>query len=388
MGKHALLSASGSERWLACPPSARLEEPFPKRSSTYADEGTAAHELCELCARFQLGEIKKRTYDTKLAKLTKGKYYNAEMQECAADYGRFIAGTVKAAQEVCPDAIVELEVKSLDFSEWAPGGFGTGDCIIVADGTLEIIDFKYGKGVRVESEGNSQMKLYALGAIKMYGALYDIKRVKMSIIQPRISHSPSTAELTACELLEWAETYVKPRAALAFAGEGEFCPGESTCRFCRAKEQCKARYDQNLALFDDAPDTLLIDAEEAGAILERAEDIKTWLKDLENLVKRSLFEGKPAGNWKLVEGKSNRKFTDADKVAEAMKNAGHDESLIYKRELLGITAMEKTFGAKVIGTVLKDLIVKPEGKPTLAPLKDKRPEFKPKELILEAFDEE
>lgn len=387
MSKHALLSASGSSRWLECTPSAHLELQFPKKSSSYADEGTAAHELCELAARYWLGEISEADYENKLADLSKGEYYNAEMQECAVDYGRFISETVKNTRATCPDAIVELEVKSLDFSDWAPEGFGTGDCIIVADDLLEVIDFKYGKGVRVEAENNPQMRLYALGAIKLYGELYDIKRVHMSIIQPRINREPSTSEITIEELLDWAETYVKPRAALAFAGEGEFKPSEKTCKFCRAKEQCKARYEQNLKLFDEAPDTLLITSDEAGVILEKAADIKAWLKDLENLVMGKLFEGESVEGWKLVEGRSNRKYTDELAVAEAMKAAGYDEALLYERSLLGITAMEKAFGKKAVGEVLKDLIYKPQGKPTLAPAADKRPEFKPEELVLDAFDD-
>ena len=387
MGKHALLSASGSSRWLECTPSAHLELQFPKRSSSYADEGTAAHELCELTARYWLGEISEVDYENKLAKLAKGKYYTAEMQECAADYGLFISETVKAKRADCPDAIVELEVKNLDFSDWVPKGFGTGDCIIVADDLLEVIDFKYGKGVHVEAKNNPQMRLYALGAIKFYGELYDIKRVRMSIIQPRINRKPSTDEISVTELLDWAENYVKPRAALAFAGEGEFKPSETTCKFCRAKEQCKARYDKNLALFDESLDTLLITPNEAGAVLEKAADIKAWLKDLENLVMTKLFEGESVKGWKLVEGRSNRTFTDELAVVEAMKNAGYDEALLYKRSLIGITAMEKAFGKKAVSEVLKELIYKPQGKPTLAPAKDKRPEFKPEELILDAFDD-
>lgn len=388
MGKHALLSASGSGRWLECTPSARLEEQFPKKSSTYADEGTAAHEVCELAARYWLGEIKEKTYENRLAKLAKGQYYNAEMQECANDYGEYISETVKAAREACPDAIVELEVKSLDFSEWAPDGFGTGDCIIVADDLLEVIDFKYGKGVRVDAENNSQMRLYALGALKLYGELYDIKRIRMSIIQPRINREPSTDEITVEELMDWAENYVKPRAALAFEGEGDFNPSESTCKFCRAKEQCKARADKNLELFDETPDLLLISIEEAGGILEKAADMRAWLSDLENLVMRSLFEGTAVDGWKLVEGRSNRKFVDEDKVAEALKAAGYEETALYERKLITLTAMEKAFGKKAVGEALEDLIYKPHGKPTLAPAKDKRPEFKPEELVLDAFDEE
>lgn len=388
MNKHAMLSASGASRWIECPPSARLELNFPKKSSSYAEEGTAAHELCELEARYSLKEISKKVYNNKLSSLSKGEYYNAEMQECATDYGQFIAETVKSTRKFCSDAIVELEVKSLDFSDWAPEGFGTGDCIIVADDLLEIIDFKYGKGVRVEAENNPQMRLYALGAIKLYGELYDIKRVRMSIIQPRISREPSTDEISVTELLDWAENYVKPRAQLAFNGEGEFNPNEKTCKFCRAKEQCKARADKNLKLFDEAPDILLITPEDAGKILEKSADIKIWLTDLENLVMTSLFKGEIIEGWKLVEGRSNRKYTDEEKVAEAMKSAGYDEALLYERSLIGITAMEKAFGKKNVGEILKDLICKPQGKPTLAPASDKRQEFKPAELVISALSGE
>ena len=387
MSTHALLSASGSERWLECTPSARLEERFPRQSSTYADEGTEAHTLAELAASYWLGSINEKTYENRLAKLKKGKYYTAEMLECAVDYGTFINEHVIGIRKTCPDAIVELEVKQLDFSEWVPDGFGTGDCIIVADDLLEIIDFKYGKGVRVDAEDNSQMRLYALGAIQKYGMLYDIQRVRASIIQPRINREPSTEEIDVASLIDWAENYVKPRAELAFAGEGEFCPSEETCKFCRAKEQCKVRTEKNLALFDDAPDDFLITVEEAGVILEKAGDIRAWLTDLENLVMRSLFEGAEVKGWKLVEGRSNRKFVDEAEVVKALKAAGYDEALIYERKMITLTAMEKDFGKKVIAEVLEGLIEKPQGKPTLAPAKDKRPAFTPESLIIDAFDE-
>jgi len=199
MAKHALLSASGASRWLECPPSAKLELQFPKRQSDYADEGTAAHELCELAARYWLGVIDEMTYENALARLATGRFYSAEMLECAADYGAFINETLKATRTNCPDAFAELEVWGLDFSEWVPGGHGTGNCIIVADDLLEIIDFKYGKGVRVEADGNAQMRLYALGALQRYSALYDITRVKMSIIQPRVNREPKLLSPPAME---------------------------------------------------------------------------------------------------------------------------------------------------------------------------------------------
>ena len=383
---HAILSASGAHRWSVCTPSARLEEKFPKKSSEYAEEGTAAHALAELVARYYLGELPEMDYENRPDELAKGTYYNAEMQECANDYGRLVLETFKAAQERSEDAFVELEAR-VDFSKYVKDGFGTGDCIIVADKMLEIIDFKYGKGVRVEAAGNPQMKLYAIGALLKYNTLFDIDTVRMTIFQPRLPGEQSSDEITVDELTEWAEKFIKPRAKLAYKGEGEFAPSEETCKFCRAKEQCKARAEYNLKLSDEAPDALLITPGEAGHILEKAKDIRAWLEDLEKLVSTTLLNGTPVTGWKLVEGRSNRRFTDELKVAEAMKAAGYDEALLYKRELITLTQMEKDFGKKAVAEVLGSLIEKPRGKPTLAPASDKKPEYKFDEQIVKAFDE-
>lgn len=385
MAKHALLSASGAHRWLECTPSAQLELQFPQSTSEYAEEGTAAHELCELTARYWLGEISEAEYENQRDELAKGKYYNAEMQECANDYAKFVAEKTAAARETCEDAFTALEVR-VDFSKYVKDGFGTGDCIIVSDNVLEIIDFKYGKGVRVEAAGNPQMKLYALGAYLEYNTLFDIDSVRMTIFQPRLSGVQSSDEITVKELLEWAEKYVKPRAKLAYKGEGEFAPSEEVCKFCRAKAQCKARADKNLKLFDEAPDVLLLTPEDAGKILEQAGDIQSWLADLESLVSSTLLAGQPVEGWKMVEGRSNRRFTDELKVVAAMKAAGYDESLLYERKLITLTQMEKDFGKKAVAEALGELIVKPQGKPTLAPAKDKRPEFRPEEQLLAEFD--
>lgn len=385
MAKHALLSASGAHRWLECTPSAQLELQFPQSTSEYAEEGTAAHELCELTARYWLGEISEAEYKNQRDELAKGKYYNTEMQECANDYAKFVAEKTAAARETCEDAFTALEVR-VDFSKYVKDGFGTGDCIIVSDNVLEIIDFKYGKGVRVEAAGNPQMKLYALGAYLEYNTLFDIDSVRMTIFQPRLSGVQSSDEITVKELLEWAEKYVKPRAKLAYRGEGEFAPSEEVCKFCRAKAQCKARADKNLKLFDEAPDILLLTPEDAGKILEQAGDIQSWLADLESLVSSTLLAGQPVEGWKMVEGRSNRRFTDELKVVAAMKAAGYDESLLYERKLITLTQMEKDFGKKAVAETLGELIVKPQGKPTLAPAKDKRPEFRPEEQLLAEFD--
>lgn len=387
MSKHATLSASGASRWLACTPSARLEEYFPESQSEYADEGTAAHELAELTTSYWLGRISESDFEARRNELSHGKYYNTEMQEHANDYARFICGKFKEIAKTCTDALVELETR-VDFSKWVKAGFGTCDCCIIADDMLEIVDLKYGKGHRVDAFENPQMRLYALGAIAHYGLLYDIKSVRMTIFQPRLEDGISTDVITVKDLLDWAKNYVKPRAALAYKGEGEFAPSEETCKFCRAKAQCKARAQKHLDLFDKAPDVELLTVEEAGKILESAADMEAWLADLKDLITSTLLSGNPVSGWKMVEGKSNRKFVDDLKVAEALKAAGYAEAVIYKpREIITLTQMEKDFGKKKFAEILKDLITKPQGKPTLAPESDRRPALQLEKQILDAFDD-
>lgn len=387
MAKHALLSASGAHRWLACTPSARLEMQFPPSTSAYAEEGTVAHAVAELTARYFLGELDEVTYENKIADFEANEYYNEEMRECATAYAEFVLQRFNEAREVCEDPTVILETK-LDFSKWVPGGFGTGDCVIIAEPMLDVIDFKYGKGNRVEAEDNPQMQLYGLGAITEYGDLYNIETIRMTIFQPRLSGIWNASEKSVKELLTWAQKVVKPRARLADKGEGEFAPSDETCKFCRAKAQCRARTEANLKLFDESPDPLLISPEEAGEILSKAGDIETWLNDLRDLVTKALTSGEQVDGWKMVEGRSNRKFADEDKVVAAMKAAGYDEALLFERELITLTKMEKDFGKKAVGEVLGDLIVKPKGAPTLAPASDKRPEYQFEEQVLAAFDEE
>lgn len=386
MAKHALLSASGAHRWLECTPSARLEEKFPATTSIYAEEGTMAHSVAETTTRYKLGELTDDEFDAAIKEFGKSKYYNAEMQDCADAYASFILERLALAKESCPDAEVILETR-LDFSKWVPGGFGTGDCLIITEPMLEVIDFKYGKGNRVEAHDNPQMQLYALGALAAYENLYDIETIHMTIFQPRLSGVQDTDEKSVKDLLAWAKKVVKPKAKLADKGEGDFAPSEETCKFCRAKNECRARTEKNLALFDDSPDPLLITAEEAGEILKKADDIETWLKDLKTLVSSALTAGEEVPGWKMVEGRSNRKFVDEDKVVAAMTAAGYDEALLYEKKLITLTRMEKDFGKKTIGEILKDLIVKPKGEPTLAKESDRRPAYQFEAQVLAAFDE-
>lgn len=381
---HGKLPASASARWLACTPSAKFEQNFPAETSVYAEEGTAAHEMAEMTARYFFGEITETDYENWLETFkAENKYYSGEMQEAASDYADFALKKFNAYKEEGRDPVAMFEVR-LDFSRWVPEGFGTGDCILITDGTVEVIDFKYGKGVRVYAENNPQMRLYALGALDLSEAIYEINTVKATIFQPRLSGAYSSEELTTEELLTWADEVVTPKAKLAFKGEGKFAPSEETCRFCRAKAHCKARANHNLETILQGDAKAELTDEEAAAILDQADDIRAWLSDLEARITKSLFEGQKVSGWKLVEGRSNRKITNAVKAENALQNYGLDD--IYESKLLSLTALEKKYGAKVISQVLKGLIDKPQGKPALVKSSDPRPEYVPTEQTLKDFD--
>lgn len=383
MGVHAKLSASGAKRWMTCTPSAELESQFPGSTSTYAEEGTFAHELGELMIRYNLGEIKKRKFNSEFKKLQENQYYNEELQEYVEAYVNQVWEFVNEAKVNCSDAIVMLEQR-LDFSEWVPEGFGTGDCVIIADGQLHIIDLKFGKGVGVVAEDNPQLRLYALGALREFELLYDIQTVKMTIIQPRLDNTTSS-ELTAEELIDWADRYVTPKAQLAMDGKGEFVAGEH-CRFCKAKDICRARAEKNLELTKhEFAKPELLEPSEIGDILKVAGQLQDWVKDIQAYALQQALEGERFDGWKLVEGRSTRKYSDEIAVAETLKSKGYDEAIIYSKELLGITAMEKVIGKKVFAEILGELIIKPEGKPTLVVESDKRPELKTAESAAADF---
>ena len=385
--KHAVLSASGSHRWLACTPSAQLETKFPPSTSVYAAEGTEAHSLAELFASYALELIDIRTFERRYEKAKRGKYFSQEMADCCEAYASFVRERYQNLKAEYGEAYPMLEAR-IKFDAWVPDGFGTADCLLLADGHMEVIDFKYGKGVRVNAYENTQMRMYTLGAYQTFGLIYDVQDIRMTIFQPRLSNGVSSDAILLEELLEWGEIYVKPRAKLATAGQGDFAPSAETCKFCRAKAVCKARAEENLKLFDDAPETFLLTDQEAGELLAKAADIKAWLSDLENYVSERLFTGEKVPGWKLVEGRSVRKYADEAAVVNALKVAGVDEALIYKpRELITLTQLEKDFGKKKIGEILDGLIVKPEGKPTLAPESDKRPAINRVEEIKRQFDD-
>jgi len=360
MGQHALLSASSSHRWLRCTPSARLEEGFENTTSVFAAEGTAAHELSEHKLRLYLGmKTKKPVSNFDSDDLD---YYT----DIYVDYATELITEVKAS---CKDPIILIEQR-LDFSCHVPEGFGTGDLVIIADGTLDIVDLKYGKGVAVSAEDNPQMKLYALGALALFDTLYDIQTVRMTICQPRLE-SISTYEISTDELTAWAEEELRPRARLATNGEGEFLPGEH-CRFCRARQTCRARAEEHLALarYDFKLPGLLTD-DEVAEVLTVADRLSIWAADVyAYATDLAIREGKQWDDFKLVEGRSNRKYASEVLVIDAVTGAGFTD--IYKKSLIGITDMEKLLGKKQFKELLSDLIEKPPGKPSLVPMSDKR----------------
>ena len=380
---HAKLSASGAKRWMNCPPSANLESRFPDKSSKYAEEGTFAHSLAELCLRYNNHEITKKTFTTRLNKLKKEPYYSPELQEYIEDYANLVWEQVNEAKASCPDAQALFEQR-LDFSEYVPEGFGTGDVVIIADDLVQVIDLKYGKGVGVAAEGNPQLRLYGLAAYQEHSMLYDIQRVKMTIIQPRLDNI-STEELTVEELLTWADTEVKPKAELAMKGEGEFCTGDH-CRFCKAFAVCRAQKERQMELMKyEFTEGELLEDSEIGDILSKLDPLVKWAEAIKAYAfDQALTHGIHYEGWKLVEGRSNRQYTDEKQAAALLEEAGFQD--IYK--LKGFTDMEKLVGKKKFAELLSDLIIKPEGKPVLVSEKDKRPELNRAEQVKDDFSDE
>ena len=364
MSAHALLSASSAHRWLACTPSPRLEQEFEDSSGEAAAEGTAAHALAEHKLRKALGFHSKKPIS---------KYDSGEMEEHTDGYVGFVQEQIALAKGNCQDPIVLIEQR-LDFSKYVPEGFGTGDCVIVADGMLHIIDFKYGQGVLVSAEENPQMKLYAIGALELFDAIYDISEVSMTVYQPR-RENISTFSMLKEDLYQWADEVLKPIAKLAFDGDGEYRSGE-WCRFCKAAIKCRARAEENLSLarFEFALPPILTD-EDIEEILAKLDDLTSWANDIRAYaLSAAINQGKEWAGFKLVEGRSNRKYIDEEAVASAAKAAGYHD--IYRQSLIPLSEMERLLGKGKFQEILGELIIKPSGKPTLVPITDKRPAIK------------
>ena len=361
MSKHALLTASGSKRWLSCPPSAWLEASFEEKETLAAAEGTAAHSLAEYKLKRKLHYYCKRPVS---------EYEDAAMEQHTDDYAAYVMGIIADMEQAGMNPMVFIEER-LDLSPWVPEAFGTADCIVVGDDILHILDLKYGAGVPVEAEGNSQLMLYALGALHKFGFLYDVKTVAMTIYQPR-RENISTATVDVELLTEWAENFVKPKAQMAFAGEGEFLPGD-WCMFCKAADRCRARAEANLQVareeFGLPP---MLTDEEVETLLPRLPEMVKWAQELLSYAtEAAVNHGKQWDGFKVVEGRSIRKYADEEAVAEAAQGAGYKD--IFKKTLINLTEMERLMGKKKFQELLGAYIIKPPGKPTLVPVSDRRP---------------
>lgn len=388
--KHAILSPSAAHRWLHCTPAPRVEAEFPETTSEYAEEGRLAHSVCELAAKKKFTVMNNRTYNSRLKKLKADPKWDDEMLSTAATYVEHL--TEHAMRfEHAPYVALEVQV---DITDYAPEAFGTCDCVMIGGDELIITDYKHGKGVPVSAQDNPQMLLYALGALKLYRPIYGdmIRRVSTYIDQPRLG-SYDGASMTVEELLAWGES-IKPKAAAAFMGTGEFAPGE-WCRFCRAKAKCRARANQNTALEDfkdciplgrsipmqteyDAtgfkPSNCLTD-EEIGALLVRAEGLVAWYNDLKEYALAACLNGKTIPGWKAVEGRSTRAWTDQDAALEALMAGGVEEAIIYDRVPKTLAQLEKVIGKQRFGELVGGMITKSPGKPALAAESNKRPAY-------------
>lgn len=369
--QHARLSPSSAARWINCPGSVRISALCPEPSSSpYADEGTVAHALAELKLRSidQGGDLTRRQH-TEWRAIHEDMAFCGEMDEATDFYKDIVAEKLIGAG---PDAVLLIEQR-FSLTDWVPECFGTSDAVIIGGDTIEVIDFKYGKGVKVDAEKNPQMRLYGLGAATMFSDLYDLSTVRMTIVQPRLDHV-SMEELPLLDLYRWAETVVKPAALEAV--DQTIVPRTACgdwCRFCPAKATCRARAEANLELARyEFQNPALLSADEIAEILGRIEELQHWATDVSDYALQQALDGEHFDGWKLVEGRSVRKYADDLKVSEALQAAGYPEAAIYERKLYGLTAMEKIVGKKKLTEVLGDLIVKPAGKPVLVPESDKR----------------
>lgn len=378
---HALLSASGAHRWMNCTPSAVLESEFPDTTSEAAKEGTLAHEMAEakLQHLFNTQNYHKATLTRTLNKIKKNELYQPEMDGYTDDYVAYIR---KAAMEFEKTPYIAIE-KRLDLTAYIPDGFGTADCVMIGERTLHIIDLKYGKGVPVSAEDNPQLLIYALGALEAYKTLFAIDTVKISIVQPRIDNTNSSA-YSVTLLRDWGED-VKELANIAIKGEGEYVPGD-WCRFCRARQQCRARADKNIELaFDVGKKPPLITNEEVGEYLRKGEDVAKWLTELQDYALAECLAGRDVDGYKVVEGRGSRAWLDMDAAFEAIIEEGTDEAMLYERKPLTLAQVEKLMGKAHFADVAGEYVVKSPGKPTLVPSTDKRQAITNKITANEAF---
>ena len=372
--KHALLGASSAARWIACPPSARLTENMEGGSSQYAEEGSRAHELCEYTLRHNLiGWAKGKPLDPMYDWYGGEGTVTPEMLKSANQYVDFIYH-LWLGFGARPGVFIEQEV---NVEQWVPGGFGTCDCLLIGDGVLHIVDFKYGQGVPVSCENNPQLMYYALGAYALFAATDEIQTVRMSIVQPRIQEEPETFEMPLADLLNWAEKILRPAAMLAWEGKGNFAPGEKQCRFCKAYPTCRAWQDKygDLAGFEPLPQPATLSDKELGEWLRKLVGLADYARDLEEYAQQALLDGHQIPGWKLVEGRSTRKWSDQDAAFRQMQAAGIDEAMLYTRTPISLTVAEKMIGKKKFAETMSAFITKAPGAPKLANDSDPRPAY-------------
>lgn len=380
MTTHARLSPSSAERWIACPPSVKLSERFPDTTTSYAEEGTTAHLVAEISIRKALGLLTEQEAATRMEEAELSLYYTKDMPGNLESYIEYVVSHAADAD------FVGLEEK-LDIGEWVPGGYGTSDAVIIRGDLLEVVDLKYGQGVPVSATGNPQFRLYGLGAVNEWLMLYPFSRVRCTVIQPRLD-SISSEELGVPELLDWAEQVLKPAALLAEKGEGEYRSGDH-CRWCKAKAVCRRRAEDNMALarYEFAKPALLTN-EDIADVLSAAGELKTWVSDVEAYaLDQALNHGASFHGYKLVEGRSLRQLTDEDGAVRILLENGIAEDALYTRSLVGIPTMEKLVGKRRLAELLKEHIVKPQGKPTLVKDTDKRPALNSTEAAAQDFKE-
>lgn len=375
---HALLSASGAGRWMNCTPSARLEEEYgEKTTSVYAQEGTIAHEIAELFIRKDiLSNITLTEFEKRFEELLDSELYKDEMLDYVEFYTEYCSAQYQEALANNKFTIMETEQR-LDLRAFVKDSFGTADCVVISDGLMEVIDLKYGKGVAVDAEWNKQLMLYGLGALRKYDTEYDIEEVRLTIVQPRLDNI-SSWQISAKDLHEWADKELKPKAELAYEGKGELQSGE-WCRFCAIKNRCRKLYDDQMEIAKyEFNDPELLSDEEIADIVLRAKKFNEWTSAItEYAQNKSVKEGKKWPNLKLVEGISRRKWSDEDKAGEEIlsryPNLSRDE--VYTMKLKPITSIEKLVGKKAFSEKLSDIVIKPQGSPTLVSEDDKRPEM-------------
>lgn len=372
--QHALLSPSAAHRWMHCTAAPRLEAKVPDRETDFALEGTLAHAYCALKLKTFLG--KDTAAEVQEINELNGQYHTGEMDEYTDTYKTIVLEKYGDARTVTADALLLVETR-LDFADYVPDAFGTSDAVIIADGLMEVIDFKYGKGVRVSAVENEQMKIYALGAYLRFSLDYDIERIRMTIVQPRLDNL-SEYEVSVADLLSWARDTLRPKAVEAYRGDGAQNPGD-WCRFCKVRGNCRTLADRCTGVAGEYKDLGLIYPEEMAArVLPLVPMVKAWVATVEEYALQKALEGVSFPGYKLVEGRSVRKITDEDAVRDTLARQGYHETEYMKpAALCGLTDLEKLVGKKRFAAMCGDYIIKPQGKPTLVTEDDKRPAINP-----------